>query len=275
MARHPGIVIAVLSWNLAHGRDFPPDRSLGGWRSRLFRTTERGETHAQVNRPLRHEFCDWLASREWELALLQEVPPRWQDDLAERTGASVAVTLTSRNSFGRLRAAAAELNPDLIASNEGGSNQLLVRPPARVVDVRCLTLTERPERRRMLWALVATPDGRRLGVANLHASAGDPAAAARDVRLAAERARAWSGPSPFLFGGDLNLRPREDPATFAELGLREPTAPDAIDHLLTGGLEIVRPGVRLAPEERDVPGPDGLRIRLSDHAPVVASFGMK
>ncbi len=127
----------------------------------------------------------------------------------------------------------------------------------------------------MLWARVGLPDGRRLAVANLHASAGDPAAAARDVRLAAERALDWAGSDPLVFGGDLNLRPREDPLTFERVGLPEPTAPDAIDHILARGLEVVRPVVQLPAEERDVPGPGGLRIRLSDHAPVVASFGMK
>ena len=35
--------------------------------------------------------------------------------------------LTSRNSLGALRAFAARLNPDLIASGEGGSNLTLVR----------------------------------------------------------------------------------------------------------------------------------------------------
>lgn len=278
MARHPGIVIAALSWNLAHGRDFPPDRSLQTWRSRILRTTERGDTHAQVNRPLREEFATCLAERDWELALLQEVPPRWQAKLARRTEAGAAIALTSRNSFGRLRAAAADLNPDLIASNEGGSNQLLVRSPARILDVRRLTLTKRPERRRLLWALVGTPGGR-LAVANLHATAGDARAAARDVRLAAERAVDWAGADPLVFGGDLNLRPREDPATFEWLherfGLREPTGPAAIDHILGRGLELVSPGRQLAQGERDVPGPGGLRLRLSDHAPVVASFGMK
>jgi endonuclease/exonuclease/phosphatase family metal-dependent hydrolase len=229
-----------------------------------------------VNRPLRRQFVAWLASQEWELALLQEVPPRWQADLAAGTGSSAAIVLTSRNSFARLRAAAAEWNPDLIASNEGGSNQILVRAPARIVDVRRLTLTQRPERRRMLWVLVATPHGRRLAVANLHATSDDRSASAREVEEAAERAVDWAGEAPLVFGGDFNLRPRENPAAFERLrdrfGLHEPTAPGSLDHVLGRGLDVVRPAARL---ERDIPGPEGLRIRLSDHAPVVASFGMK
>ena len=50
----------VLSWNLYHGRDFPPDPALFTWRSRLFGRTELGATHAQVNRPLLDEFAQVL-----------------------------------------------------------------------------------------------------------------------------------------------------------------------------------------------------------------------
>ena len=232
-----------------------------------------------MNRPLLHEFASWLAAHEWELALLQEVPPRWQRELALRTEASSAIALTSRNFFARLRWALAELNPDLIASNEGGSNQLLVQTPGRILDVRRLTLAERPERRRMLWALVAAPDGQRLAVANLHATSDDRSASAREVELAAERAVEWAGAHPLVFGGDFNLRPRERPDAFERLrqrfGLREPTGPNSLDHVLARDLELVAPARALNPEEHEVPGPDGLRIRLSDHAPVVASLGMK
>ena len=74
---HPEIVVRALSWNLFHGRDFPPDPSLSTWRSRLLRITERGPTYAQVNRPLLPEFAGVLAGMEWDFALLQEAPPRW------------------------------------------------------------------------------------------------------------------------------------------------------------------------------------------------------
>ncbi|HYP48667.1 MAG TPA: hypothetical protein VEQ61_08540, partial [Thermoleophilaceae bacterium] len=60
-----------------------------------------------------------------------------------------------------------------------------------------------------------------------------------------------------------------------DLGLGEPTAPDAIDHLLVRGLEVLEAPRRLAAEEREVAGPDGLSLRLSDHAPVIARFGMR
>jgi hypothetical protein len=47
------------------------------------------------------------------------------------------------------------------------------------------------------------------------------------------------------------------------------------DALVARGLEVLDPPRLLPPEAREVPGPDGLRIRLSDHAQVTATFGVK
>ncbi|HYP48957.1 MAG TPA: hypothetical protein VEQ61_10005, partial [Thermoleophilaceae bacterium] len=79
--------LRVLSWNLYHGRDHPPDPALLTWRSRLLRLTERNATHAQVNRSLEAEFGSWIAAQDWDLALLQEAPPRWFRALARRSRA--------------------------------------------------------------------------------------------------------------------------------------------------------------------------------------------
>ena len=73
-----------LSWNLFHGRDFPPDPELRSWRSRLLRLDERNETHVQVNRDLSAEFATLLAAAAWDVALLQECPPRFAAPLAAR-----------------------------------------------------------------------------------------------------------------------------------------------------------------------------------------------
>jgi endonuclease/exonuclease/phosphatase family metal-dependent hydrolase len=268
--------IRVLSWNLYHGRDFPPDPALFTWRARLFRVTERNDTHAQVNRPLLREFAELFARLEWDVALLQEAPPRWFRTFTDRLGASGAMALTSRNLLPALQRRLADCNPDLLASSEGGSNQLLAR--GRIVAVRRMTLARFPERRRMLWVRLDMAEGR-VCVANVHASAGLPLRAAAEVEAAAERAVAWSGDDPLILGGDLNLRPRRDPEPFTRLrgrfDLRDPTEPDAIDHLLVRGLDVVEPPAPLRPELREVTGPDGLRLRLSDHAPVVASFALR
>jgi len=266
----------ALSWNLYHGRDFPPDPALFTLRSRLFRITERNETHVQVNRLLRDEFAGWIAGRDWEVALLQEAPPLWFRAIGARARASGVRVLTSRNVVPPLQRLAANLNPDLIASWEGGSNQLFVRAPGQILEHRRLTLAWRPEQRRMVWARIRLASGATVCVANLHASAGAPERAALEVLAAAAAAVRWSGGDPLVFGGDLNLRPARSPATFAELrerdGLGDPTASDAIDHILARGLEVVERPVRLAAEERELPDEGGRRLRLSDHAPVLARF---
>jgi endonuclease/exonuclease/phosphatase family metal-dependent hydrolase len=269
----------VLSWNLYHGRDFPPDEALFTLRSRLLRLTERNATHAQLNRPLRGEFAGWLAARDWDVALLQEAPPLWFRELGRSTRSNGVRVLTSRNVLPPAQRLLADLNPDLIASWEGGSNQLLVRAPGRVLEHRTMTLTRRPERRRMVWARVRLAGGETVCVANLHASAGLPQKATGELLAAAANAVEWSGGEPLVFGGDTNVRPARNPVPFAELrerfGLGDPTAPHAIDHLLTRGLEVVERPRQLAPEERELTGPDGLRVRLSDHAPVIATYEVR
>ena len=266
----------VLSWNLYHGRDFPPDPALFTLRSRLLKRTERNDTHVQVNRPLLEEFARVLGGLEWDVALLQEAPPRWFGELQRRTGTAGVRVLTSRNVLPPLQGLLADWNPDLIASWEGGSNQLLVRGPLRIAEHRTLTLTRRPERRRMHWVRLERAGGAPVCVANLHATASRPAQAAGEVLAAAETAVAWSGDASLVLGGDFNLRPAAEPELFATLehrfGLREPTGPQAIDHVLARGLPPVAPPRRLPPERRELDEPGGLRLRLSDHRLIAVEF---
>jgi endonuclease/exonuclease/phosphatase family metal-dependent hydrolase len=267
----------ALTWNLFHGRDAPPDRSLFTWRSRLLRVTERNASHVQVNRDLLPEFCRVLAGAEWDLALLQECPPRFAAPLAAACEAEGHRVLTSRNSLGFLRSAIARLNPDLLASSEGGSNLTLVRgsgPLGRIVERRELVLRRRrPERRAMAFTRTESS----LCVANLHATNDRPDLAAEELHMAARTATAWAGEAPLLFGGDLNLRPSQQPEVFDELrdrfGLAAPTAPGSIDHLLVRGLDVVEPPSPWPPERREL-GENGLALRLSDHAPVAAVFAL-
>jgi endonuclease/exonuclease/phosphatase family metal-dependent hydrolase len=265
------VEVTAISWNLFHGRDFPPDPRLRSWRSRLLRVSERNETHVQVNRDLLPEFSRLLAGAEWDVALLQECPPRWWGPLAETCGAEPHGVLTSRNSLGALRALAARLNPDLIASGEGGSNLTLVRHGGIVERRELVIHTGRPERRAMAF----TRTGSGICVANLHATNDRPKHAVADVLRAAEAASGWMGEAPLLFGGDLNLRPAENPQVFAELkerfGLSGPTGPQAIDHLLARGIDTVTPPRQWPPEKREL-REEGRALRLSDHAPVEARF---
>jgi endonuclease/exonuclease/phosphatase family metal-dependent hydrolase len=275
--------IRALTWNLYHGRDFPPDPSLLTKRSRLLRISERNETHLQVNRSLFAAFAELISAASWDVALLQESPPRWARRLAERSDADAYRVLTSRNSFTPLRRLGALLNPDLIGSNEGGSNLILVRRSvAAIVERRELVIRPgpNPERRTMAFTRLrlAEPAALQLCVANLHASAGAPLRvfAEEEALLAAERSVKWAGDAPLILGGDFNLRPAETDVydRLAErFGLRQPTAPASLDHVLARGLEPVGPPRAWAPEEREV-RKGGLAIRLADHAPVEATFSL-
>ena len=64
----------VLTWNLFHGRSVPDTP-----RDRLA------------------DFAAALAAWEWDVALLQEVPPWWPPALGRACGASARTALTSRN----------------------------------------------------------------------------------------------------------------------------------------------------------------------------------
>jgi endonuclease/exonuclease/phosphatase family metal-dependent hydrolase len=271
--------LRLLTWNLFHGRDWPPNRALLTLRSKLLGRSEHDATHVQVNQPLSAEFASKLAEWEWDVALLQEAPPRWFGDLEWTTGAAGAADLTSRNSLAPLRARLAEWNPDLIGSNEGGSNMLLVRPPARIVATEAATIADRPERRRLLMARIALPGGRRVVVACIHLSVPSTGHGAAEALHAAALATEWAEGDPLVLGGDYNLRPVDHRAAFDGLrnrfGLGPPTRPRAIDHLLARSLDVVQRPIALPDADREVPGPGGLAIRLSDHAPVVASFGLR
>src|SRR5690349_6722059 len=167
----------VLSWNLYHGRDFPSGK-----------------------RPLLDEFATFLDGLEWDVALLQEAPPRWFRELQERTRSTGARILTSRNSLSWLRGKLADWRPDLMKSAEGGSNQILVRAPGGIADHHAMTLTWLPERRKMQWARLDSG----ICVANLHASTRPSRASAEVVRAAAQAVE-WSEQMPLVFGGDLNV----------------------------------------------------------------------
>lgn len=266
--------LRVLSWNLFHGRDFPPNRDLLSWRSRLLRMTERDETHAQVNVDLFDAFAERLSTAEWDVAMLQECPPRWWAGLAARTGAAHHGVLTARNPplLSPLLSAAARINPDLIASWEGGSNLTLVRGQG-ITARRRVSLASRPERRAMALAQLSSG----VVVATFHASQ-RRATAELELIDAARIATAFAGHSPLIFGGDLNLRPSTSPSAFAlvaaERGLSGPTDPRAIDHILVAGAEA-EATTRLDPAWREVADPthrgDGTPklIRLSDHPSVL------
>lgn len=267
------MAVRALSWNLFHGRDHPPEPELLTWRSRLLRLTERGRAHAQVNTDLRSAFESVLAGAEWDVALLQECPPRWQPGFERECGAESFRSLTSRNWLEKISWAIARRWPDLIGSSEGGSNLILARGAAGgIVETREWVMEPAtPERRTMAFARLECG----LCVTSLHASTSPPQAE-RELLVAAERAVEWAAGSPLILGGDFNVRPaRSD--LYEELkrrfGLRGPTRPNSIDHLLVRDAEVIEAARAWPPEAREL-AEDGLALRLSDHAPVEITVGI-
>jgi endonuclease/exonuclease/phosphatase family metal-dependent hydrolase len=218
--------LRVLTWNLMHGRSLPPAR-----------------------RDLFDDFTAALSRWEWDVALLQEVPPWWPARVAHRLTAEYRLALTSRNALPRLRRTLARRWPDVVKSQGGGANAILARRD-RIVAHHIQELTRTPERRVAHGVLL----GCGLWVVNLHATAHDGAAAERDGRRAVDAARQWAHQDPLVFGGDFNLRDPRWP------GLSRVAGHD-VDHIfITGALRA-----RDEPERLD-------RGTLSDHVPVAVDL---
>ncbi|HUA70132.1 MAG TPA: endonuclease/exonuclease/phosphatase family protein [Solirubrobacteraceae bacterium] len=211
----------VLTWNLKHGRAVP-----------------------SAGHDLFDDFLAALGGWDWDLGLLQEVPPWWPSSLGDRLAADARLVLTSRNALLRVRRAIAERWPDAIKSNGGGANAILVRGD-RIVDHRVRRLCVWPERR---WLHAVRLRDAGIWVANVHC--GGPA---RDARLAGETALRWAGEAPVVFGGDFNIR------GLTLDGFACAAAHD-VDYVFVRGL-------------RAVSGAEVLdRGRLSDHAPVAVTI---
>jgi endonuclease/exonuclease/phosphatase family metal-dependent hydrolase len=210
-------VVRVLTWNLMHGRAVPP-----------------------AGRDLFEEFAQLLAGWDWDVALLQEVPPWWPPGLGQRAGAGHRLVLTSRNSLLALRRAVADHWPDLIRSNGGGCNAILVRGQA-IVEHRSRRLCRLPERRWLHAARLAAG----LWVGNLHT-----ASRADQGRLAAATLLGWADGEPAALGGDFNVEAPALPG-FTRAGGH------GVDQLFVAGGLVVSGSTEVLD-----------RGRLSDHAPV-------
>ncbi|MDQ6821412.1 MAG: endonuclease/exonuclease/phosphatase family protein [Actinomycetota bacterium] len=225
------MALRVLTWNLMHGRSLPP-----------------------AGRYLEDEFVAALARWEWDVALLQEVPPWWPPALAARLRADQRLVLTSRNSLLPVRRALAIRWPDLIKSNGGGANAILTRR-GEILDHRTFRLSWFPERRWVHAIQLAGADGSDapLWVANLHLTVRNPKAAMHEASNAGDALLDWAAGAPALLGGDFNV-----PSPSA-LGF-EPAGGHNVDHVLVSGL-------------RATSDPEVLvRGLLSDHAPVAVDL---
>jgi endonuclease/exonuclease/phosphatase family metal-dependent hydrolase len=218
----------VLTWNLFHGRSVPETR------------------HA-----LLEEFSDTIARWDWDVALLQEVPPWWPPQLARAAGAEQRTVLTSRNALLALRRAVAQRRPDLIKSNGGGSNAILVRGRGGIAEHRTHRLRFRPERRYV--HAVRLGDGS-AWAANVHAQANPKPLARADMVESGQTLTRWTGSAPVVLGGDVNVGDPVVPG-FADVGGH------GIDRFFVRG----RLEVAVAPHTL----PHGA---LSDHAPVLVEL---
>ena len=158
--------------------------------------------------------------------------------LAQAAQAQERLVLTSRNFGLPIRKAISSRNPDLLKSNGGGANAILVRGTA-IEEHRTQLLTRRPERRCAHG--VRTAHG---WIVNVHASTHRDEWARRDTLKALE-----AFPAPFLFGGDINLRGKPQLPGLVRLGGNH------VDHLYSTEqaahkVEVLERG------------------RLSDHPPV-------
>jgi endonuclease/exonuclease/phosphatase family metal-dependent hydrolase len=219
--------LAVVTWNLYHGRSVPAS-----------------------GRDLLPDFAAALSGWEWDLALLQEVPPWWPPELARAAGAEHRMVLTSRNQLLPVRRVLATRWPNLMRSGGGGCNAILVRR-ARIAEHRRLRLARLPEQR---WLhAVRLDSGAWAG--NLHSTAHQPSRAEEESRRAAAAMLEWAAGAPALLGGDFNLRELELD------GLRHMAGRD-VDHVVATGLARVGDARVLA------------RGALSDHAPVAVVVGL-
>jgi hypothetical protein len=263
-----------MTWNLFHGRDFPPEPELQvrAHKGNFRRGPRLGKDYEQVNWDLFDEFAAVIGGVEWDVAMFQEFPPSWKTKMAEACDADAHRALSGRNWLQPLTSAIGRWRPDLLGAWEGGSNTTLVRPGAGgIAERRRVVLAWRPE----LRVMALTRLGSGLCVANLHVST-ELSSAERELLDGAERATQFAGSDPLLFGGDLNVRPKSS-AVFDQLeerfGLAPRTAPDRLSHLLVRGLDVVEHPAAWPPEARDVADPEtGLNIRLSDHNPVIGKF---
>jgi endonuclease/exonuclease/phosphatase family metal-dependent hydrolase len=277
------VELTAMTWNVFHGRDWPPEPGLQirAHKGNFRRGPRLGERYEQTNWDLFEQFAALIREIDWDVALFQEFPPSWSSQrrclwppnmLAAACDAEAQRAFSGRNWLQPLTSVIGRWRPDLLGAWEGGSNTTLVRTGAGPIAERLrVVLTRRPETRVM--ALTRLESG--LCVANLHVST-KPSSAERELLDAAERATEFAGSGPLIFGGDFNVRPKAS-AVFDQLeerhGLAPRTAPDRLSHLLVRGLEMVDHPAALPPEARDmVDAATGLRIRLSDHNPVIGKF---
>ena len=221
----------VITWNLFHGRSVP----------------ERPEY-------LYDEFLTAISGWDWDVLMLQECPPWWPKKFAATLGADHRSVLTSRNLVLPVRRALATWRPDLIKSNGGGCNAILVRGH-EITEHRTKRIRYVPERRVVHG--VELENG--LWICNLHMQGSHshfkaPNYVVETVKTGVHGMR-WAGDkAPILLGGDFNV------STPQLIGYDHIPGHRGVDQLFVRNLEFTGKAQALE------------RGTLSDHRPVRANL---
>lgn len=232
--------LVIRTWNLYHGR-----------------------THPKTGRTYLERMVRLISLDAPDVVALQEVP-LWALGRLERWSGMRAVwSVTVPGFLGPVARFITDIDPVRVRFTAAGqANAMLLSPRLDVGDHRTLVLN--PEVKRLEWlrggrqrrvcqAVHVAVDGRRLTVANLHAT-NNTALARVEAGLAADFV---AGAEQCILCGDFNV-----PA-FAIQDFSPPI--EGIDQILVRGLDFARAPLPWLPERRRVN--EGL---LSDHAPVEA-----
>jgi endonuclease/exonuclease/phosphatase family metal-dependent hydrolase len=240
------VSLQIRTWNIAHGRDVPPDRG-----------------HRHLRRKLLDQMAALIVEQSPDIILLQEVPVWAGSLLREATG--MGVTLAP--------AYGAHL-PDLVRTQiEGQANAVLYGPDLLLVSARRVQLNAHHRLRgepriAQLVRLRHRSAGRELALANVHADWGDNRHQLERAGFVLER---FARGAPMVLGGDLNAGPKSASLrALAARGWNGESVDPGIDRILVQGLRMERPAVRWPPERRDLVLNGGPPVRLSDHDPVDA-----
>ena len=205
--------LLIRSWNVYHGRSFPPDR-----RGRL----EKAVRLATADRP--------------DVLCLQELPLWSLPRLAGWSGMHAYPARTRRAPFGAGvgRVLTAPHHGLIRSAFSGQANAILVEPDREVEDLGFLPISDRGHHPRVCQAVRLDHS---LVVGNIHASG-------QVAETEVERALAWLderlGPGePLVLAGDFNTQLQLSGFSAPALG---------IDHIVVRGVEAS--ALRVWPEER-------------------------
>src|SRR5262249_55827483 len=114
------VQLTVMTWNLFHGRDWPPEPPLQvrAHKGNFRRGPRLGERYEQANWDLFDRFAGLIRRIDWNVAFFQECPPRWKQRLAEACDAEAHRVLSGRNWLQPLTSLIGSWRPDLLGAWE-------------------------------------------------------------------------------------------------------------------------------------------------------------